>query len=146
MKKIITVLIASSFLTAPVLLSCNTPAEKVENAQNKVKSANEDLDSANQEYMADIESYKQETADKIAANEKSIAAFYVRIANEKADAKADYQKKIADLEQKNSDMKMKMDNYQAQGKENWESFKTEFNHDMQELGEAFKNLTVKNTK
>ena len=39
-----------------------------------------------------------------------------------------------------------MDEYNQEGKENWEKFKTEFSHDMDELGKAFKDLTVKNTK
>ena len=34
----------------------------------------------------------------------------------------------------------------AESKEDWEKFKVEFNHDMEELGNAFKDLTVKNTK
>ena len=54
--------------------------------------------------------------------------------------------KVADLDKKNSDMKKKMADYKASNKENWENFKTEFNHDMNELGQAFKDLTVKNTK
>ena len=47
---------------------------------------------------------------------------------------------------KNSDLKMKLDNYKAEGKENWKKFKIEFNRDMEELGIAFKDLTVKNVK
>ena len=43
-------------------------------------------------------------------------------------------------------MKRKMDDYKEEGKEKWETFKTEFTHDMDELGTAFKNLTVKNVK
>ncbi|MFN0047523.1 MAG: hypothetical protein ACKVOU_00200 [Cytophagales bacterium] len=43
-------------------------------------------------------------------------------------------------------MKKKMDDYKEDGKENWEKFKTEFNHDMDEIGNAFKDLTVKNVK
>jgi len=43
-------------------------------------------------------------------------------------------------------MKLKMDNYKLEGKENWEKFKMEFSHDMDELGKAFSDLTVKNVK
>ena len=34
-----------------------------------------------------------------------------------------------------------MDNYKAEGKEQWEMFKTEFNHDMDELKKSYENLT-----
>ena len=39
-----------------------------------------------------------------------------------------------------------MSDYKADGKENWEKFKAEFGHDMDELGNAFRDLTVKNVK
>ena len=44
------------------------------------------------------------------------------------------------------DMKKAMADYKAEGKANWISFKEEFNHDMEEFGAAFKDLTVKNVK
>lgn len=146
MKKIILGLVASTFIAGVIFTSCNTPAEKVENAQENVTEANTDLDTANAQYLADIENYKKETADKITANDQSIAEFKARIQEEKKEAKADYKKKIAELEQKNTDMKKKMDDYKVEGKEKWETFKAEFTHDMDELGKAFKDLTVKNVK
>lgn len=144
MKKSIFVITASALIGTSILTSCSTSAEKVENAQDKVSEATLDLDKANEEYLVDIENYRKETEAKIAANDKSIAEFNARIENEKNEAKADYKKKIAELEQKNSDIKKKMAEYKAEGKEKWELFKTEFGRDMDELGKAFKDLTVKN--
>lgn len=146
MKKSILALAVFTFITATVVSSCNSPSEKVENAETEVVEANKDLEKANDEYSAEVESYRKDIADKVTANEQSIKEFNARIANEKREAKAAYQKKIAELEQKNSDMKKKMDDYKQDGKENWEKFKTEFNRDMDELGKAFKDLTVKNVK
>lgn len=137
---------ASAFITAIFLTTCNTSSRKVEDAENKVKEANEDLDKANKEYLADIESYRKEAADKIAANKRSIAEFHLRIESEKQDARTEYKKKIAALEQKNSDLKKKMDEYKAEGKDKWKAFKIEFNHDLEEMGKAFKDLTVKNVR
>ncbi|CAH0997947.1 hypothetical protein EMA8858_04082 [Emticicia aquatica] len=148
MKKSILALGIFTFITSTIILSCNsnTPAEKVENAQTEVADANKDLEKANEEYMADMASYKKESADKIATNEASIKDFNERISTEKKTAKAEYQKKINELEEKNTDLKKKLDDYKENGKENWAKFKTEFNHDMDELGKAFKDLTVKNVK
>jgi predicted P-loop ATPase len=146
MKKSILVFTASAVMFSIALTSCNSPAEKVENAQEEVKDAKVDLVEANQEYLAEIDVYRIETAEKIAANEKSAAEFRARIKNDKKEAKAEYNEKIAKLEEKNSDMKKKLDDYKADGKENWQKFKTEFNHDMNEMGDAFRDLTVKNVK
>ncbi len=146
MKKSILVLSAVTVITSAIVTSCNSHSEKVENAQAEVTEAQNDLNKANEQYLEDIKNYKIETSEKITANEKIIAEFDARIKDEKKDARAEYKIKIAALEKKNSDMKMKMDNYQLSGKENWEKFKMEFTHDMDELGNAFKDLTVNNVK
>jgi hypothetical protein len=124
--------------------NCKTETEKVEEASTEVVEASKELGEATDDYQAEVAKYKIETADKITANEKSIADFNSRINTEKKEAREDYKKKIAELEAKNTDMKMKMDGYKADSKENWEKFKVEFARDMDELGQAFKDLTVKN--
>jgi len=146
MKKSILVFTSVTLLSGMVFLGCESSSEKVDTAEQAVTDANNELDQANQEYLADIENYRTETSSKIEANNQSIADFNLRIAKEKKEVKEDYKKKIAELESKNSDMKKKMDEYKADGKEKWEAFKTEFSHDMDELGAAFKDLTVKNVK
>ena len=146
MKKTILAIAVCAGITSVGLMSigCNTPSQKVETAQDNVVQANKDLEKANQDYLTDMENYKKETAEKIAANEKSIDDFNARIANEKADARANYKKKIVALQQKNTDMKKKLDDYKAEGKDQWEKFKTEFNHDMDKLNDDFKSLVGTN--
>lgn len=134
-------LTASLLITGGIVTGCNTPAEKVEKAQQEVDEANNKLDKVTDEYQADIAKYRLEATERIAANEKSIAEFNARIDDQKKVAKADYTIKIAELEKKNTDMKKKMDDYKEDGKDKWEKFKLEFNHDLEELGKAFKDLT-----
>lgn len=144
MKKLIFTLSAAVLLTGAIFTSCNTAAEKVDNAEEKSIKADENFNSVKEEYIADIKSFKRETNAKIDANKQMIADFKVKIAYAKKDAKAYYVEQIAILEQKNIAMKEKLDAYEESGKDNWESFKTEFSKDMNDLGEAFKNFTVKN--
>jgi uncharacterized protein YPO0396 len=146
MKKSILKLTAILFTASLLVTSCNTPAEKVEAAKEKVANATDELNNANQIYLSDVETYRIETRDKINANNESISNFNARIESEKKEVKADYKKKIAELEAKNGDMKKRMEEYRSDSKENWESFKSEFNHDMDELGKALKDLTVNNKK
>lgn len=146
MKKSFLVLAVFAFVGGSMFTGCNTPSQKVENAQENVVEANQELAKANEEYLADITVYRQETAVRIAANEESIREFNARMAKDKRSAKADYKKRIADLDQKNRDMKLKMDNYKEEGKDKWLIFKAEFSHDMDEMGKAFKDLTVNNVK
>ena len=76
----------------------------------------------------------------IAANDQIIADLKATIQHDKKAAKADYKSKVSALEQKNAEMKKKMKDYRQDGKDKWQAFKTEFTHDMDELGKAFKDL------
>lgn len=146
MKLSLLTLSAFSLFAIGTFNACTTPAEKVENAETKVAEANKALDKANEEYTADIEKYRVENAAKVAANDKALAEFKIRIASEKKETREAYLKKIAELEKKDSDLKKRLADYKATGKDNWQIFKTEFSHDMDELGKAFKDLTVNNVK
>lgn len=140
-------IIAVSILTTgAIVTSCNSSAENVKIKRKEVKEAKSELEEAKQKYYADVEQYKKDKADNISTNEKIIADFRKQIESEKADAKQDYEKRVAELELKNEQMKEKMTNYKPIGEENWNNFKREFNHDMDELGKAFKDLTVNNRK
>ncbi|HEX7413437.1 MAG TPA: hypothetical protein VF411_05270 [Bacteroidia bacterium] len=145
MKKSILKLAAITFILGAILTSCNTPAEKVEKAEANVTEAKKDLNEAQEEYLTDIENCRRATDEKIAANDQSISEFKTRIANEKKEAKADYKKKLAQLEQKNKNMKKKIDDYRADGKENWALFKADFNKGMDEIGQSLKDLTANHT-
>jgi hypothetical protein len=145
MKKKIYLIAATMFAVGLMMIGCSSPSEKVEDAQEKVDKANQNLDKAQEDYIVDVENYRKETAEKIAANEKLEADFNARIANDKEDARADYKKKIAALDEKDTDMKKRMAEYKMEGKDKWTAFKEGFNKDMDALGQDWKDLTnVKN--
>lgn len=127
MKKVTIVLSAYAVILAVALMGCESPAQKVENAQQNVMDANNDLAHANKDYLADIEEYRKETTAKIVANDKRIA---------------DLKQRTIELEKNNLDMKKKMDDYSGTGKENWVVFKAQFNRDMDALGQKFNELTT----
>ena len=143
MRNIIIVLAAAGLVTSVSILSCNDTSQNTETVQNNINDSTKIKDSINTEYLKDMETYKKQTADRISANDSSIASFKERIKHEKKEAKVEYDQKIVELEQKNTDMKKKIDDYKAEGKEKWEIFKKEFGHGMDELGKAFKDLTAK---
>ena len=132
------------FIVGTILSACNSSTEKVENEKNNITEAKQDLNQAQEEYNDDVQEFKKETNDKIAGNEKTIAELNTRIAKEKKGAKADYKNKIANLEQRNADMKKKMDEYKEEGKDKWKSFKVEFNNEMDDLGKSIKDLMTSN--
>lgn len=142
MKNTVKVLTISALFSMAFLTACSSSSEKLEDAKEDVTEANEKLDEAEIAYLNDIEEYKRETAAKIAANDQMIADFQVLSEKEKKANSADYQKKVAELKAENEAMKTKMDNYTAQGNEQWVEFKKEFGNDMVELGRALNDFST----
>jgi len=54
-----------------------------------------------------------------------------------------YERRIETLEQQNRDLKKRIEDYEKT-QSDWETFKREFKHDMDELGKALKGLFVDN--
>lgn len=142
MKNTVKVLTISALFSMAFLTACSSSSEKLEDAKEDVTEANEKLDEAETAYVNDIEEYKKETAAKIAANDQMIADFQVLSEKEKKANSAEYQKKVMELKAENEAMKTKMDNYTAQGNEQWVEFKNEFNNDMAELGRALNDFST----
>lgn len=131
-----------------MLTNCKSSSEKVEDAKDKLADAKDKVIDANQELdqviKDSIQLFKKESGEEITKYEKSLAEFKVLIANEKNDIKAIYNKKLNVLEQKNNDLKKKLADFKEDGKDKWNIFRAEFIYDMDELGLAIKDLTVKN--
>jgi uncharacterized protein YcfL len=83
MKKSIFTITATILTIALAVISCSSPEEKVEKAENQVVEANDKLDSAIKNYQEDMAAYRIETANRIVDNEKAIAEFNQKIVKEK---------------------------------------------------------------
>jgi len=81
--------------------------------------------------------FKIETEQRVLANETEIANYREREKTDKG-FREKYRETIDRLETKNAEMKVKLREAKDKSKENWEEFKREFNHDMDELGTAIK--------
>lgn len=155
MKKTISTLVVTTlFVAGTIFTSCQSSTQRQEAAQVKVQDAREDLNSAKKEaneadrIVATAEEWKifrSESDLKINANEKRIAELKVKMNRPGEILDPLYSKKITTLEQQNKDLRAKLYAYEK-SQTNWESFKREFNSDMDAIGESFKNLTVNNKK
>ena len=152
MKKTILSLALTTFIDGTVLVGCKESSKKEEAAQENVQDARADLDDAKEELSEakraateqEWKAFKESTNATIAKNE-------IRIAEMKADLKktgknidTEYSKKIQELEEKNKEIKNKLETYKNDANSDWQSFKKEFNDDVNDLGTSLKNFTVKN--
>jgi hypothetical protein len=118
--------------------------ENLKEAKSDIVNAKLDLKEAQKDSVSDYQSFKKESELRIKDNEKSIADLKLKSSKIDAKNKATYQKKVGELEIKNAKLKSNLDEYKDDGHEKWTAFKTEFNHEMNELGQSIKDFTVNN--
>lgn len=114
--------------------------------QNEIESEMEDSTRHYDNWQHDMESFKKDVNEQIEENKQEIARLREKAKEKSSDIKANYNKSIDKLEEKNKDLQAKLDNRKGDAKDGWESFKSEFNHDMNELGKAIKTLGEDNKK
>lgn len=141
--------VTSLMMVVLLFSSCTSTAEnesnKVNDAKEKVIDAQNDLNKAKSDYDMQFETFKLESENRITENEATIAQIKANSKNASKSVKADLDRDLAVLEQKNEDLKEKVRDHKNEGNEKWEAFKVEFNHDMDNLGQSLKDLGKKNT-
>jgi len=117
----------------------------VQDARQDLNAAQKEANEIGQELATAEEwaTFKSESEVKIKENEIRITEITVKMKKPGEIFDELYEKRIADLEQQNKDLRARLIAYEK-SQSNWESFKREFNHDMDELGQALKDLTVDN--
>lgn len=154
MKKSILTLAAASLMFGTVTTGCKSNTEKEADAIENVQDATEDLNEVSQDVKLDEQLaandeewkiFKSETETKIAANETIINNLKAEMNKPGSKYDAVYAKNIELLEKKNANLRSRIADYDKT-RSDWESFKREFNSDMDELGKSLKDLTVDNKK
>lgn len=136
----------SAFFVVLVTISmrCDYPRKNAKNVYEGTIKESAVICHTNQIYLADIENYRKETWKIIDSNSQRIIAYKVKIATVGDRCKYDYRQSILKLELQNSYMKMKLDQYEPEGKEKWEIFKAEFACQLVELSEEFAGFRERN--
>jgi len=125
----------SSFLS-----SCESNTKKVEDKEENVEEAKEELKEAQTELNAEYPALKTEAEEKFAANEKRIGELRAKVDKNDKDALDGMRsKRIDELEQQNADLRRRLNAYETD-RSDWETFKREFNHDMDGMGKAFEDV------
>jgi chromosome segregation ATPase len=154
MRKSILVLAATTFIAGNIFTSCKSNSDKEEDAIENIQNAEENLEDVKEDINNDAitkandaewQTYKAEANKTIAANEARIVALKKAMKKPGTTFDATYEKNIDALKDRNEALKNKI-SYYENNQTDWASFKREFNSDMNELGEALKDLTVNNKK
>ena len=154
MKKSIFTLAVITCIVGTVMISCKPSTKeekesqvKVEIARDNLEYAKDSLDMAKKEATEEEwKAFKNSGDSIIRINNLRIAGLKMKMKNTGNAIDVKYQKNIDAMEQKNKDLKVKMDAYKNDVSSDWQSFKREFKHDTDEIGKVLKDLTVDNKK
>jgi hypothetical protein len=149
MKKKILLLPAVCLSAGLSFFSCSTKQDKVENAAEDVVKAQEKLEDAKanveESNYEEWNKFKSDYEDRMAKYDREIEDHRdeIRKLNDKRK-----QERLDAIEEKRRELDERMEKYENSDKDRsrWQSFKAEFNHDMNELGHSIKDLFKDNEK
>lgn len=145
MRKTIFTFVMAMFVATTTFISCKPATKEEEVATENAKEANEELiDAKKAATEEEWKAFKIYGDSIISENNERIAELKLKMKKTGKTIDVQYEKSIDALEQKNKDLKVKMETYKNDANADWQSFKREFNHDMDEVGHALKDLRVDN--
>lgn len=144
LSKSILALTLAGCSTIMMLTNCELSANNGGNvtvAHDDVMVARQEWLEAQRDSVADCIIFKAESAARVYKNVQIIADFKVRIMTGEKAMKARYQKQLEELKKKNSNLSYKLERYSESGTDNCETFKREWNDDMNRLVKALHEMT-----
>ena len=120
--------------------------KKEKEVQKDLSEANKDLKEARTDSAADYQKFKMASETKLRNNQMQIATLKAKKSSDTKEVEERYDKRVITLEQKNDDLKMKINASTKVKTSEWALFKREFNLDMQELALAIKDVGVDNAQ
>ena len=126
--------VATGICLSILLLACQRPETKVENAKAKVADASQDLKEARREVRVEWQE-----------NERRIIALRKEVNEVHRSYRDKYTSQIDGLEQRNNELRDRVNNCRDEGADRWQEFKNNVKHDMSELKSSLSGMTVKNS-
>lgn len=130
--------------------SCNkSPKAKeaeLNEAKQEVENAEVDLDEAKTDSVYAFNKYKSSIQIKLVENEKVITELKAKIEDKDRKTQTLYYRQLENLQIKNTELKLKIENYKQGPTQKWELFKVDFNNELDDLGKSISNTAKNNMK
>lgn len=139
-----------ALLVSISISSCNKSpkAKEVElnEAKQEVENAEVDLDEAKTDSVYAFNKYKSSIQIKLVENEKVITDLKAKIEDKDRKTQTLYYRQLENLQIKNTELKLKIENYKQGPTQKWELFKVDFNNELDDLGKSISNTAKNNMK
>jgi hypothetical protein len=94
-------------------------------------------------YVTEYPVYRTSTEAELTRNQDTISAMKERLKNANAKLRASLQREEEALARENADLRARLESYKDQGSESWQKFKSDFDHSMDSIRTAMKNMQTK---
>lgn len=148
MKKTFSLLSAIVYITCISFIGCNNSTDD-KTSENVIIKDTVVIEESNKQVTVLVATpeewrvFKADAEAKIEANEKRIAELKAKMNNSGKLLNKMRAERIEALEQRNRDLRLKISTYET-NKTDWQKFKEEFNHDVEELGKAIGEIFTDN--
>lgn len=136
------------FILAVILLSAGIFFAGCENnrdnARDEVEDANQDMIDAQYQFDKEWQEFKRDAEVRIDENEKKIAEFKESMKSTSANFKSKYENEVLTLEQNNIQLRKKLNDYKYEGRDNWNEFKRDFNHEIDTVVDSLNDIFSRN--
>lgn len=144
-KTILTTSIIGLFMT-----SCNnSPTAKEEDVQEATQDlidAEADLEQAEYDSISDFNTFKESIQLKLVENQNVIDDLKVKITSKGKVERDIDEVEINKLVKRNTDLRLKIENYEQGPEQKWELFKVDFNNELDNLGQSISDMADRNKK
>ncbi|WP_133607162.1 hypothetical protein [Flavobacterium cheniae] len=145
LKTILTTSIIGLFMT-----SCNNSPtakeEDVKEATQDLIDAEADLNQAEYDSISDFNTFKESIQLKLVENQKVIDDLKLKITSKGKVERDIDEVEINKLEKRNTDLRLKIENYEQGPAQKWELFKVDFNNELDDLGKSISEMADRNKK
>ena len=122
----------------------NEATEDVASAKEDVEDAKDELTAARADSVNTYKNYRSEVDARLVENDRQIAEIRAKIRTQKASMRAQMNRDLDVLMQKNEDFKIEMKKQKDGAYSNWESFKDGFNSNLDNLGKSISEFAENN--
>jgi septal ring factor EnvC (AmiA/AmiB activator) len=136
MKKTFFILSMAMLMAGTTFTACQTPAQKEAAEQKKADEEQAAIEATRQDINSkEWLTLKASAQERISNNETRIAEIRAKLKTSGKTMDALRTKRIETLEQRNRDIRSRMDSYDSNPSD-WETFKAEFNRELDDLSKS----------
>lgn len=132
------------------MTSCNNSPtakeEDVKEATQDLIDAEADLDQAESDSISDFNTFKESIQLKLVENQKVIDDLKLKITSKGKEERDIDEVEINKLEKRNTDLRLKIENYEQGPEQKWALFKVDFNNELDDLGKSISEMADRNKK